>query len=895
MRTNYTFTVITACYNVENWLDEAVQSLLAQDIGFEEHIQLVLVDDGSTDNTGAICDKYALQYPDNIEVIHQSNAGVSTARNAGMRFMRGKYVNFLDSDDKLSHDVCRVVYDFFEKNTDEADMVAIPMFFFDAAKGRHPLNYKFKNGSRIINLDEEPACIQLSLSSAFVKAEVLRSHFFDVRLSYTEDAKVAHYILSRKRKLGVIDSIRYMYRRRSTGSSAIQRSRHSYGWYLPWNKYYLNETIEAFKDGTGRLPGFVQYALMYDLQWRFTVNKRIICKILTEEEFYEWRNMLFSVLKILDDTYILRQKYISCYMKAYLLCKKYGSRIHYGKVKGELSVFVEDCAVYTLKNTPIYLHFLRVNDNSVVLEGEVRWYCGEELQPPNVILAIGNEEIECKMSTDWASLETCFDEPVMKKYLFFGEIRNMKSRPDFTVELKVRFGEYLMSISNIITCRYFPVSLITPHTYCSVNTHLASINPRGLRFSPYSRTRHLFHELRYLGSLAADKPKGAVNALRTRLCYWLTKPFVAKDIWLVSDRINKADDNGEAFYNYINQNKLHPHNYFVVLKKSGDLSRLKKRGKVIGHLSLKHQVLQLHAQCIISSQADEHVILYAKPHRASFFMDLLQNQKHIFLQHGVIMNDLSGWLNRWKMNLSLFLTSAKGEYESIARNPKYGFDDGVVRLLGMPRFDRRVDEKEKLITIAPTWRKQLCTMGRYFKSGARKYDETSFARSSYYRFYQSILTDRRLLECAERTGYRIQVMLHPNAQVVSHLFRPDPRITMLDLGTSYQEIYRRSALMLTDYSSCVFDFAYLRKPVLYCQFDQEAFFSSQWEHGYFSYERNGFGEVETTLEGTVNRLVEYMENGCKLKPEYRKRIDSFFAFNDRNNCKRVYEAMLDLL
>ena len=56
----------------------------------------------------------------------------------------------------------------------------------------------------------------------------------------------------------------------------------------------------------------------------------------------------------------------------------------------------------------------------------------------------------------------------------------------------------------------------------------------------------------------------------------------------------------------------------------------------------------------------------------------------------------------------------------------------------------------------------------------------------------------------------------------------------------------------------------------------------------------GFGEVERDLEGTVNRIIEYMENGCQLKQKYRERIDKFFAFNDQNNCQRVYEAIMGL-
>ena len=95
----------------------------------------------------------------------------------------------------------------------------------------------------------------------------------------------------------------------------------------------------------------------------------------------------------------------------------------------------------------------------------------------------------------------------------------------------------------------------------------------------------------------------------------------------------------------------------------------------------------------------------------------------------------------------------------------------------------------------------------------------------------------------------------------------------------------------------VFDFAYLRKPILYFQFDFERFFGGEHiggRKGYFDYEQDGFGEVEYDLESLVDRIIAYMENNCRLKDEYRKRIDDFFAFGDQNNSRRVYEKIKEL-
>ena len=94
-------TVIVPVYNVENYLDECIQSILKQTF---RNFELILVDDGSTDKSGIICDKYA-EEDNRIRVIHQKNKGLSAARNRGITAARGKYIQFVDSDDYLCPNV----------------------------------------------------------------------------------------------------------------------------------------------------------------------------------------------------------------------------------------------------------------------------------------------------------------------------------------------------------------------------------------------------------------------------------------------------------------------------------------------------------------------------------------------------------------------------------------------------------------------------------------------------------------------------------------------------------------------------------------------------------------------------------------------------------------------
>lgn len=96
---NILLTFILPVYNVEKYLSECLESILCQ---ATSQCEIILVNDGSTDSSSAICEEYAGKY-DEIKVIHKENGGLSSARNAGLQRARGRYVSFIDSDDRIAN------------------------------------------------------------------------------------------------------------------------------------------------------------------------------------------------------------------------------------------------------------------------------------------------------------------------------------------------------------------------------------------------------------------------------------------------------------------------------------------------------------------------------------------------------------------------------------------------------------------------------------------------------------------------------------------------------------------------------------------------------------------------------------------------------------------------
>lgn len=148
-------SVIVPVYKVEKYLPACVESILAQTF---RDFELILVDDGSPDACGAMCDQYALQDA-RIRVIHQQNGGLSAARNAGMDIAQGEYITFVDSDDVISEDCLQSLCEVAAKT--KADIVVgSPLEF--ATEDGEPREWKRKEAETAYRVESpQTACMGL--------------------------------------------------------------------------------------------------------------------------------------------------------------------------------------------------------------------------------------------------------------------------------------------------------------------------------------------------------------------------------------------------------------------------------------------------------------------------------------------------------------------------------------------------------------------------------------------------------------------------------------------------------------------------------------------------------------------------------------------------------------
>lgn len=166
-------SIIIPVYNVEAYLSQCIESVINQTY---KNLEIILVDDGSTDNSGMICDEYALK-DDRIKVIHKENAGQSSARNIGINQSNGSFIYCLDSDDYITENAIEMLFN--KAKSEDADIVFFEAFSFcdsgELSKQTYQRNRQYKTSSGIemfdsLSINKE---FRVSVPLFFIKKSLL--------------------------------------------------------------------------------------------------------------------------------------------------------------------------------------------------------------------------------------------------------------------------------------------------------------------------------------------------------------------------------------------------------------------------------------------------------------------------------------------------------------------------------------------------------------------------------------------------------------------------------------------------------------------------------------------------------------------------------------------------
>jgi len=352
-----------------------------------------------------------------------------------------------------------------------------------------------------------------------------------------------------------------------------------------------------------------------------------------------------------------------------------------------------------------------------------------------------------------------------------------------------------------------------------------------------------------------------------------------RDVYIFCERGTDARDNGYHMFKYFVTHYPEKKAYYIITKDSPDRAKVAELGNVINYKSWKHVLYFVAAEKKIST----HIMGYAPGDMYYFnkFRNVIKIPgKHIFLQHGVTFND-QPTLHADGASIDLFICGAKPEYAFVSST--FGHPDGVVQYTGLARYDNLHNhETKKQILVMPTWRMYLSGMNR-----------EDFCCSEYYLAWNGLLTSPDLSKWLQENSLELFFYPHYEMQKFLDCFDiKDERIIIASFSKcDVQQLLIDSKLLITDYSSVFFDFAYMKKPSVYYQFDKDTFYSQHYKKGYFDYSENGFGDVVQTLDALLHSINESIESGFIPNDRYLQNMSSFFELYDASNCERIYKAI----
>lgn len=898
---DFLFSFVVPVYNTEDYLVQALESIVEQDIGFEEHIQLVLVNDGSTDGSAALCRSYQERFPDNVVFIDGQNAGASAARCSGLEAAVGKFVNFFDSDDYWSQDACSTVAAFFEDHEGISIASTQHKKFGGTGAGEAPLAFKYAS-EKVVDIFAEPAYIQTSVSNLFIERRLLSRELFDTRLKFAEDMLVANRLILKEGRYGVVPGPVYWYRKRDDESSIQDSAGRDLSWWVDTPRYCLEELFDLSRQLHGSVVPYIQRCVFSDIQWRLE-SKSIYP--LDNDGFERYRDVIVGLLDEIDVDTILSfvgAPFKTVGMHYLLLALALKARLPFSELQRRLAATDEgmvvslpelDCHSFVAPiDNPVVMsvQFLEAAQDCCVVEGTVHTLFPSDRVSLSCLSDSGAQVAACMGTNPCRALTSVFEKD------FFAPVSFKVEQPYESFRFSVEIDG--VKLPTLLRFEKFSTLKGLNEAYAQVGDHVLVVREPfdHIDVYPASPDQLAMREQAFQESVRSSygQYQGWMDARKAHV-QQRAAGAPRKRIWLISDKPHRAGDNGEALFAYLQQ---HPvagvEPCFVLSESSADYARLSSMGTVVPFRSQEHFEKTLEADVVISSSGYDNAFL---PFPAAFpAVADLASPPFVYLQSGVNAFDTSAWLNRYEKNIALFVTSSQAEADAIAAVPRYGYDGSTLCTVGMPRFDRlrqlaaETSVKKRLVFV-PAFQPSLVGVPDA-ETGQRR-PLARFLQSGAAQLFNRLINDPALIAAAQEAGCEMKLLLGPYYEQESGSFSSP--YAQIATGFDYAKELAEASCLVTDYSSVAFDFALLGKPLVYAQFDRAEFFSRHYaDEGFFDFDNDGFGPVCTSYEELRVAVEGCMKQDGMAKP-YADRAERFFSLPQGSSCGLLVEAIEDML
>jgi glycosyltransferase involved in cell wall biosynthesis len=880
----YDISIIIPVYNCEEYIDECLTSIINQKYD-KNKIQVICVNDGSKDNSLDVLSKYE---SDNIIVIDKENSGVSATRNVALKQATGKYLMFLDSDDFLSLDTCRLLFEFFEENYDKIDVVYYPRIDYNNLTHKETTIKRFDSykGTGIYDLTKKPWLFNPTLN-IITKNRLEDNYLFDEKVIFHEDEKYNMRLVYDKKTVGFVEEASYYYRIHETSTTSLKSNP-----YYCYENYIglFEDSIKNYKTEKG-IPEYITWSMYNDMRWRINQNV-FFPKHYDDEAFKKELVRIKNIVDNIDEDLVLYDVSTSIYFKEYFL-RSFGSKdISFKFDNHNYQVFYGDKLFFYNNSVEIELNKYRIKNNTLNIVADIKTpfdgYIEYELYEK--VVYKGKETINKITTTDtWLTIYNRINGGIKGKYFekkydinnidtieYYIVIDGHKIPTVFVFGKNIPFSK---SLSRYVykNTSIFPNSKLNKVLYVG-NIKFAKTSYDELKKYKYTNTKIVIKKRKDKNMLKNKILADARILKRTPKDFLIGRFIINKKIWLYMDRDNVLENAFIQFKYDLNKNDG-VKRYYITDLNTNNKSFKGIQGNIIKRNSIKHKRLYLACEKIITTHAlnFEYKIL---PTFSNYYTDKA-NYELIYINNCNFKYTGYNGLRKFESQIDKFILQDESEKESLINN--YYYDDEDVYVCGFPKMDvlEEKEEKNKILMVLSKRQfliKKIWPLELY--SGMFKY-------TRYYESIRDIMKSERINDLLEKNNLKLDINLSSYFKdYISHLQGFESNNINLVKNYNLSE-YKA---LITDFSEDEYSYLNYNRPILYYLFDiPELSCGLHYFRNFVHDDNMMYGPVIHDKEEFIKELTSVIENNYKIEDKYVERRNKNKVIT-KDTCEKVYQA-----
>ena len=873
-------SIVIPVYNKSSTLEKCIASLLDSNSCLSQ-CEIVLINDGSFDGSEEIC-RHLSESHSFIHCFSQNNQGVSAARNRGIEVATGEYILFLDADDELKAGTIDSILSVLSEYGHSFDLLTYPIRYVEAngEERTHKRIKLFNNGSGVYDLEELPSICQTTMNVCVRKTKAL-AHPFHGNMYLGEDQLFNTTILAERNKIGYCAEAEYIYHRdgESLSSGSNNKPVFAFGQMIELYTQLLDIGVKHPK-----MKSYCHEMILHNFWWRCSSGSLFPDFGTAQERAINGERLAAIAHSISLDTWC-SSYYLTSFQKAYLL-KEFdllpkGLTVEYDNNK--FHVLSNSVRLWSGKGPYLHLTKLQAFDDHiaatfVLLSGAF----SVDPRTPRMTAMILNKEAPVSLLPSSYEIHDAKAKST-RAWHFYLEFPITSS--DHDVSLHLYLDDTEVPITSTIQRLRFTNSRqgSSPNTryfeHCNISIGKSTLKVRQKKRSGFVR------------ELMRDRRISPDHARTRRRLRTFRKTNKTMKTWLYADLPNSSSANN-ALSQFLHDAQITDGiTRYYITSKTAEIRQTfpSVADKVLEYGSEEHMRAFACADVVLASYLELACFLPCERRDIDYLGDLFAAKTFVYLQHGILHTIMPTYFSYDRHVFDYEVISTDFERRNLITNHYYPSD----RLIpsGAPRLDsiNSNTAKRKIIYI-PSWRSHLVG-GRALK---RTGNESAFLKSDFFLGVSELIDLVNKSNFLDKYKYVFEVKLHPNMEVYQHLLPVDGIHSLIaDDAINVSEY----SIVVTDFSSFVYDFYYAGSAIIYFFPDRREFegganhysnLAFNLESGLGPYSENA-QDIMTIIERILSE-TQFCDKPEESPSDFTGR-DSFFLHRDGNNCERLYQAI----